>query len=55
MKKSNQTNWNEIGPVLLKALEKYVNHTISIYGHSRMFDCGVEEAEKIIKKCRKIK
>lgn len=48
-------HWLIHGPMLLKAFEDYVNSTVENYGHSRMFDCGIDKAEKIIAKCKKVK
>lgn len=45
--------WYNNGPKLLKAFQKYIDNTVSEYGRSRMFDCGLDGAEKMIKKCKK--
>jgi len=37
---------------VVRAFEGYIENTVSEYGESRMFDCGVEEARKILKKAK---
>jgi len=41
--------------VLIKAFETYIANTVSEYGESRMFDCGLDDARKVIKKAKKVK
>ena len=37
---------------LVKAFEEYIENTVGEYGESRMFDCGVKKARKVIEKAK---